>query len=702
MKYILFLSLILPIVAFTQGAELFFKETFQDNINRWTQTKEFDYEVYHNTFHIDPDTDFELQAIFEVVDLDAESVYGFSWGREGAYSFQQIDFNKAGAFRIGYQKDATFNVQQGWKKKKCIKSRGVNVLRIRRKGAKLFFYVNDKLVHKRPYKRFDASGVAFRTTTKGVSYGGFTIDQKKAPIYLLTSSGDSVWTGKNLGSKVNSPYIDKYPRISPDGQFLYFLREDPADGFGSQDIYRSEKIDNEWTPAENVQRPINNRYANFVCGVMADNNTLLLSNAYKNYNEENLLAFTFKGENGWEDPTPVRIQKLQKKGRWVSFTLSSDGRVLIFSMVRPDTYGGRDLYVSFRLANGDFSKPKNLGETINTIGNEHCPFLAADGKTLYFDTDGHPGYGGRDIFMTRRLDDSWKNWAEPANMGQGINTKESDEGFTIDAQSGTGYIVSNRSGEGRLDIFGLEVPEVLRPKPTVLVAGFVINCTNYKGVITKVRVYKNNLQTLFSVGHTDPKNGQFKLALPTGEKYIVVAEHNPAYETSNADTVYIDLSRQTTMGTIEINPICFQSKDTATNQIPPPRASILPTFSPIYFGFDSYGLDLKASSLLRQVVDTMLKYPKMNLLVEGHTDSKGTHGYNWTLGIRRAAAAIQFLENKGIQRTRIFMKGQGEDKPIALNSTLLGQTKNRRVELQATWDMALGKEIEYMPYKRKE
>ena len=99
-----------------------------------------------------------------------------------------------------------------------------------------------------------------------------------------------------------------------------------------------------------------------------------------------------------------------------------DQKTLIHAIEMNDSKGDQDLYVSFRKVDGSWSRPKNLGSTINTIKAENSPFLASDGVTLYFSTNGRPGYGKNDIFMSRRLDDSWVNWSEPENLGPSINT----------------------------------------------------------------------------------------------------------------------------------------------------------------------------------------------------------------------------------------------------------------------------------------
>src|SRR5690606_40006543 len=127
-------------------------------------------------------------------------------------------------------------------------------------------------------------------------------------------------------------------------------------------------------------------------------------------------------------------------------------RVLILSVQRLDTQGDKDLYVSFMQADGFWSEPRNIGKVVNTAAYEGSPFIAADGKTLYFTTTGKSGYGDGDIFMTKRLDDTWLNWSEPVNLGPEINTEQWDGFFTVPASGDYAYFSSTENSLGQEDI----------------------------------------------------------------------------------------------------------------------------------------------------------------------------------------------------------------------------------------------------------
>jgi len=684
-RIFLFLLITTPLFAQEEIPHWFTDSNFVKNVNRWYQVSEYGEKTFHNALYVNPKKDFRLVAVFDSKALTGDAHWGLSWGREDAYSYYHFEINNHQEFQIGYRRDANYNVMEPWRSKKRIIRPDRNILEIRQIGGQLTFLINNKMVYKMTAIQFEYSGVAMRSSSNKVLFKRFSIYQDMGEVNLVEGKFEEKLVAKNLGEKVNSEYVDKSPTISPDGKTLYFIRENAKEGFGGQDIYYSNyQAGKGFNQAQNIGRPLNNRTNNFVNAVMPDNNTLMVVNSYRRGHTDEILAFTYRTPKGWSTPTPKRINRLQKLGRWVSFDLAADGKTIIFSMYRSDTYGGRDLYVSFLQPNGQFSPPRNLGPTINTSGNEHCPFLAADGKTLYFDTDGHAGYGGRDIFMAKRLDDSWTNWGKPKNLGPQINTEGADEGLVIPASGEYAYFVSEKESFGGLDIFRLKMPKNLRPEPTALVTGYVVDCIKQQGIPTSIRIYKKGKAAVHAYARTNPNNGQFKVALAGGSQYMIVAEYNEAKETTSHDTVHIDLTALDAYDEQEIDPICFRPKTfPPTVDTVPIRAQWLPSFESVYFEHDKYALTGEAKTTLDKMADTLKAYPSIYIEVRGHTDSNGSHDYNWTLAIRRSSAVIKYLATKGIERKRFDFKGFGETRPKATNATDKGRAVNRRVEFKA-------------------
>jgi outer membrane protein OmpA-like peptidoglycan-associated protein len=684
----------LPLVIMAQTAlPLQFEEKdFERNVNRWYQLENEKGEItYHNALYVDPDKDFLLEAEFDCAEAANNAVFGLSWGRQNKYDYRHFEVSKQRKFRLGYKRGKNYNVVQPWTARRGIIELEKNTLAVQKKGMELRLIVNGKTIYKTTYRRFDYSGVALKSSSSKVRFVRFAIYQERGPINLPPGLDKSLaGVPQNLGTGINSPLVEKAPSISPDGQSLYLVREQAPDGYGQQDIYYSEQLgDGQWDTVKNIGRPLNNSNNNFVISVLPDNNTLMVINAYKRTTKRQILSLAQRTATGWRLQKIVEIEEIGNIGRWVSFDLSADGRTLVFAMYRPDSYGGRDLYVSFLQPSGLFSKPRNLGPTINTTGNEHSPFLAADGKTLYFDTDGHPGYGGRDIFKTTRLDESWTNWGVPQNLGPIINNEGANEGLSIPASGEYAYFVSEGAdGQGAYDIYRLGLPPVSRPLPVALMTGFVVDCTTMKGVATKVEVYKNEQFLAVSSAQTHPVTGQFKVVLPQGARYTIITTYDKDKYTAERDTITVDLTHFQAYTEQELDPICLYPKQQATpTPTPPPtpqpvipiRAQYIP--QPVYFEFDAYVLTDSAKLQLKALADTLLLYPEAQLALAGHTDAVGSLVYNKTLAKRRVQAVREFLQQAGIATSRLQSQDWGELRPIADNGLPQGRAANRRVEL---------------------
>lgn len=664
---------------------LWFSEKFTDNSNRWDDWQEQNEYVHNNALYVKEKDDFRIEASFSVGALSKNyESWGLSWGRSSMYNHYYFECSQ-NKFRIGYYENGSYKKIKGWKKSKALSS-SFNKLTVERKKDNLIFYINDQKVYKTSFLAFFGTEISFRSSHPFPIWKKLEIYQDMGEINVNQEVKDYKATKENLGTNINTKYIDKFPMVSPDGKILYFLREDYPGDYGSQDIWYAERLpDGSWDKGKNIGPDLNNQSANFVNSVFPDNNTLCINNSYVSAGNSGILAFTKRdGRGGWMRPVVSSIEGLQKQGRWVSFFLAADGRTLIFTMLRPDSYGGRDLYVSFLQNNGNFSAPINLGTTLNTSANEHCPFLAADGKTLYFDSDGHPGYGGRDIFVSRRLDDSWTNWSKPENMGPAINTTNSDEGLIIPASGEYAYFVSNENSIGGLDIYRLKLPESLKPQPTAILRGKVTECSGSKGVGTLIRIYHNRREVAYANSH--PTTGAYQLALPAGKKYQVVIEINQA-KFVKSDTIVVDLEDLEQYEERDLESVCLELRNKPKPPTPPKVDTIIeleiPELEAVFFDYNKNNLSKEAEEKLDLAVEALTKKEDWQLELIGHTDSKGTLDYNQDLSNRRIAAVVTYLSQKGLSTERIEVKiAKGETDPIAENNTIEGRAKNRRVELK--------------------
>lgn len=297
--------------------------------------------------------------------------------------------------------------------------------------------------------QIDAVGIATSQNTKPITVRAFNF--KNVVIENIKS--------------INSKNQEISPVISQDGNTLYFTRaKHPNNRSEKQDVWAID-LNKENAQPYNVGEPINTVHHNSAFCSFGNDQKLLLNNIYNaDSSMEKGLSYSIKQGEKWSRPKEVKIKDFYNKNNYSEYFLTQDEKVLLMTVERGDTYGGKDICVSFK-ENKDkttYSKPINLGKTINTAANETSPFLSANGKVLFFSTVGHLGFGSHDIFLAYRLDDTWTNWSEPINLGTWINTAEWDAYFTMTAKGDYIYFASYKNAIGDCDIFRVKLTEEMR------------------------------------------------------------------------------------------------------------------------------------------------------------------------------------------------------------------------------------------------
>ncbi len=475
----------------------------------------------------------------------------------------------------------------------------------------------------------------------------------------------------NLGRGVNSEAVEIGPIISPDGKTLYFCRGGHPQNIGpmkNQDIWYSTLDENgNWSEAINIGQPLNNAFANHVQSVSPDGNTLLVGNSYEFPNNDYAPCITHRIRDGWSKPEKLNIEDFHNLGNYLECCLTDDGKTLLMAMQRRETYGEGDIYVSFRKEDGSWTKPMSLGPIINTTKDETSPFLASDGQTLYFSSRGHHGFGDSDVFMSTRLDSTWKNWTKPRNLGYLINSPGFDGFYRIPASGDYAYFASHFQAIGAVDIFKIKLPETAKPKPVLLISGKVLNAKTKEPV--PALVYYETLRDGKEAGiaRSNPISGEYKITLPAGEKYGFRAEAqgflsiNDNIDATKVDK-YIELERN-----LELSPI---EKDLSIK------------LNNLFFAFASTELSNESYPELRRLVKFLKENPKVTFEVQGHTDNVGSAERNMELSNERAQKVADFLVGDGIEKNRMHVVGFGMTKPVASNSSAEGRQKNRRVEFK--------------------
>lgn len=482
----------------------------------------------------------------------------------------------------------------------------------------------------------------------------------------LSTSSERRLLPENLGPNVNSKGTELGPVIAPDGRTLFFTR---GGSDGDQDIWFS-RVDSsgEWSSAERMPYPLTNRFNNFVESVTPDGNTLLIGGRYLGYSAiVTGLAMTHRTLTGWREPEPLRIRNYYSRSRSVSSCLGSDGQTIVMSLDREGGSGQQDLHVSFQREGDEWTEPLNLGAVVNSNEIDFAPFLAADGVTLYFSSKGHGGYGESDIFVTRRLDSTWRSWSTPENLGPTINSREWDAYYVIPASGEYVYFGSVSNSIGQSDLVRVPLPKQVRPQAVALMSGRVINSKTNEPMEATIRYETLPDGAEVGIARTDPSTGSYAIALPAGKEYAFRAEA-PGFLGVGSS---IDLKLLDT----------YAEKQQDLSMVPMEMGSVI-ALQNIFFDFAQHELRAESFPELDRLADLMKVYPALEIEIEGHTDFVGTFWANVKLSEARVGSVINFLAQRGIDPCRLHENRLGESRPIAPNNTNEGRKKNRRVEFR--------------------
>ncbi len=471
----------------------------------------------------------------------------------------------------------------------------------------------------------------------------------------------------NLGSEINSTYSELAPIISPDGNLLFFtMGAGHPDNLGEdrlQDCYVSRKMsDGHWAAPRNLGAPINSTGNDAISGVSPDGSVLFIKNF--GYNRLNGLCFArFAGRGQWKIDS-ITIEKYSNESQLATQCITGDGSTIIFSAQRPDGAGGTDLYVSTvtDAATNRFGPPRNLGAQINSSGDEFAPFLAADGRTLYFSSNRPGGFGDADVYVAKRLDDTWTNWSAPKNLGPEINTAGMDAYYSVPASGDVAYY-SSSNGTNHMDLFMVTLANEMRPNPVVLISGKVVN---QKGQPLAAAVACRDLlsDSLCAATTSNLFTGNFALVVPIGREYAVTADFAKYLPyAGHLDLTPPDIARELAMQ-IMLDTAVQGAKTTLAN---------------IFFGLDSALLKPESRFELDRLARILHQNPNWSVTIEGFTDSTGTSEHNLQLSKERATAVVSYLSAQGIDASRLVAEGLGPNGPIASNATEAGRSQNRRV-----------------------
>lgn len=527
--------------------------------------------------------------------------------------------------------------------------------------------------------------------------------------FLLTLPAfcQTTQTLEPLGPAVNTKYSEIRPTISADGKILYFVVEgNPKNTKYSQnkedaqDVWYSEKDSSGgWGTAKQEEAVINSQMQNAVFWVSPDASKILVRGAYSNGKYLGRgVSMSRKTPSGWSQPERLKIRGYDQMsvGKYSGAFMVNDGKTLLLYFSEEKNSEINDIYVSHLMANNEWSQPESIGPTINLEDyDEISPFLAADGITLYFSSDRPGGQGKHDIWMSKRLDSTWKKWSEPVNLPSPINSPKWDAYFTMDAKGEYAYLASSQNAIGGTDLVRIKLDESIMPRPVVIVYGKMINGITMEPVSADV-YYDENGNKEKSIS-TTPVDGKYKMVLPYGSKYTLRVgsdEYMPLTDTLDLSAIgpYKEIYRD-----VYLNPVSYvKNMQAVEKEREPVRKNIddidldtelvsegdIINMNNVLFDFAKPILRAASFVQIQKAIRFMKQNPDVRIELSAHTDNIGSPKYNMALSQDRAYAVSQYFFYSGISPNRIVPKGYGESKPVATNKTEAGRQLNRRVEFK--------------------
>ncbi len=478
----------------------------------------------------------------------------------------------------------------------------------------------------------------------------------------------------NPGKSINSAFQDYAPVISADGSLMIFTTRRPVT---EKEIKKNKEAyervffstfnaeKNKWENAQQIKGKVNipGRH-NSAIALSNDGQRMLLYRDDASGNGD-IYESELDGEE-WTQaeklPEPVN-----SAGHESSASYSPDGRTIYFVSNRRGGQGGRDIWYCKKDRNGVWGKAENLGPVVNTKDDEEGVFIHPDGKTLYFSSKGHKGYGGYDLFKT-----SYEKgkWTKPVNLGSEINTEGDDLYLVVTADGKVGYYASENKSQNqgkdiyRIDFIFEKYPKNSGPKLT-LFKGVVIDKETFDPLESVIEITDNDKNEVISQIKSNKTTGKFLISLPSGKNYgINVRKEGYLFYSDN-------LIIPDTSAYKEIIKVIPLEKLNVGNKI---------VLKNIFYDFDKATLRPESMSELMLLVKLMNENATLKIELSSHTDSKGSDEYNLKLSQARAQSVVDYLVKNGISPTRLTAKGYGESKPIADNETEEGRQLNRRTE----------------------
>jgi OmpA-OmpF porin, OOP family len=483
---------------------------------------------------------------------------------------------------------------------------------------------------------------------------------------LENANNPAMYRQKTLSDTVNAFVMQYFPVLTADQQELIFTRRKGHADQYDEDLVVSQKSESgKWTAPQSISKNINSDLNEGTCTISADGRKLIFTSCEGRSTLGGCdLYESIKTGEDWS--VPRNLGPGVNTAAWESQpSLSADGRVLYFVSDRRSGLGGRDIYQSQLDAQGKWSRAVNVGKPVNSIYDEISPFIHANNRVLYYATNGLPGFGGYDIYYSLR--DS--AWSTPKNIGKPINTHEDQFALYITPDGEKGYYAheeTNNGGYSTSKIVEVLIPESERIQ---LKSNYVKGVVKDKatGEMLAANIELINLATNMteSLVTSDSISGRYLIVLTQGSEYALYI-NKVGYLFKSLNFNYSEVQNfEPIVINVELEKVTEGSAEVLNN---------------LFFDVDKYELKDKSKAELTKLVRFLSENPKVRIEIGGHTDNSGSRDYNLQLSQKRANSVYQYLQENGVDKRRLVVKGYGPDRPRQKNDTESGRQENRRIE----------------------
>jgi outer membrane protein OmpA-like peptidoglycan-associated protein len=463
-----------------------------------------------------------------------------------------------------------------------------------------------------------------------------------------------------LSDTVNAFPMQYFPTLTADQSQLIFTARFGGPGNDNEDLVVSMKRANgSWGAPVSLSDNINTIRREGACTISADGRHLI---------------FTVCGERGcdlfesrrtgsvWS--VPKSLGAAINTPSWdAQPSLSADGRELYFVSDRPGGRGGYDIWYS-QLHETGWTKAINLGAPINTPFDEISPYIHVNNQNLYVVSNGHPGFGGYDIYMAEKLD---MGWASPMNMGKPLNDHHDQYSFIVTNDGRVAYY-SREESKNRSRLYKIQLPTSLVTKNTGnVLKGTIVDARTNSPLKVRVELFDIQRNLRVSVVDSDSVTGQYLMVLPGGAEYALYVSR-PSYLFHSLHFNYRDGG--------ELQPVI---KDVALLSVEKGASVVL---NNLFFDVDQYELKEQSLIELSEIVKFLQENQSVRIEISGHTDNSGSESYNQQLSLKRAASVAEYLKKQGIDLLRVSQKGYGAQKPLKPNNSDENRKLNRRIEFR--------------------